>query len=478
MLTAVVPTQEGLASAAAVLKSVRDLTVSLVITLAITAALTVIVIRIARSDVVIEPINLNQELLSSGLTPAIAAERLRDHILQVREQTRIEAEVSFASPKLILNGERPNIVVPETGISFEAIAGYARDLLKIEQPRISGEIVKVGANLEIRLREQSLGLISKHSVSPRTPVDQLLAESAVDVVCVLEPLTAQVFLFHRDTARAIDIAKSLIASNDVANAVRGRAYNLLGVASTNDNDYPAAEREFSEAARLDPQLAYVYLRNRCEAEGTNPAIKPEQAIATCRKAIDLHPRYARGYFTLGNVLLERSLYADAISAYLKAIAIDRDDNGLGSTRSDTYSNLATAHHLLGMKLRKQQPAAAIQELNKAKTYFENAIRLAPKDSELLLVIALQYFMNQDKPTATGYLRRAIAVNKPATVSAINEFADGQLSEGKFDTAIDLYKFALDAAPDVAALQSGLLRAEKQKAAARKDTSKSNETRKP
>jgi tetratricopeptide (TPR) repeat protein len=131
-----------------------------------------------------------------------------------------------------------------------------------------------------------------------------------------------------------------------------------------------------------------------------------------------------------------------------------------------------------MKLRKQQPAAAIQELNKAKTYFENAIRLAPKDSELLLVIALQYFMNQDKPTATGYLRRAIAVNKPATVSAINEFADGQLSEGKFDTAIDLYKFALDAAPDVAALQSGLLRAEKQKAAARKDTSKSNETRKP
>ena len=492
VLAAVVPTQGGLASAAAVLKSVRDLTVSLVVTLAIAAALTVIVIRIVRSDVVIEPINLSQELLNSGLTPAIAAERLRDHILQVREQTRTEerarteAEVSLASPKLILNGERPNIVVPETGISFEAIAGYARDLLKIEQPQISGEIVKIGTTLEIRLREQSLGLISKHSAPPGTPVDQLLAESAVDVVRVLEPLTAQIFLFQRDRARAVDIAKSLIASNGVTNAVRGRAFNLLGAASMDNGDYATAEREFSEAARLDPQLAYLYLRNLCAAEGMysaikegrDSAIKLEQALATCRNSMKLRPQYALAYVTLGNVLAEGGRYGDAISAYLKAIAIDSDNNSFSGALTSAYTGLAIAHHLHGMELLQHQPAAATQELNKATTCFENAIRLAPKDSELLLSIASHYFGTKDEATAAHYFRRAIAANEPATVSAMNKLAERLFHNREFDAAVNFYRFALVAAPGVAALRSGMLHAEEQEAAARDSMSKSNETRKP
>ena len=65
-------------------------------------------------------------------------------------------------------------------------------------------------------------------------------------------------------------------------------------------------------------------------------VRPDEAIAACRKAIGIKPDYAEAHSNLGTVLLDQGKLDDAQQAYLKALVLDPSNAGLYVNFADSW----------------------------------------------------------------------------------------------------------------------------------------------
>jgi tetratricopeptide (TPR) repeat protein len=85
----------------------------------------------------------------------------------------------------------------------------------------------------------------------------------------------------------------------------------------------------------------------------------DEAIAECKKAIQIDPDFGNPYNDIGAYLLEKSLHEEAIPWLLQA------------SQAKRYDNHHFAHYNLG------RAYIALEQFNKAKESFETSLRLKP-----------------------------------------------------------------------------------------------------
>jgi type IV pilus biogenesis/stability protein PilW len=114
-----------------------------------------------------------------------------------------------------------------------------------------------------------------------------------------------------------DLAEEHLRKAIKLNPAISDAHHNLALVFSERGDYPAAEEAYMAAledpAYLTPEKVYLNWGKTLQRKGDL-----QGAEEKIRKALDLNPRYIRGYQELGRLLQEKGDDAGALQAYLKA----------------------------------------------------------------------------------------------------------------------------------------------------------------
>lgn len=99
-----------------------------------------------------------------------------------------------------------------------------------------------------------------------------------------------------------------------------------------------------------------------------------------RKVIELAPRFAQGYFNLGNALLWQQKPKDAMKEYEKAVKVETNK-----------SRLATIYHNMGVILQSQK------QYGPAIECYKNALRNRPEDDGTRYNLVLCQYLLKKSP---------------------------------------------------------------------------------
>lgn len=156
----------------------------------------------------------------------------------------------------------------------------------------------------------------------------------------------------------------------------------------------------------------------------------DQAIAACRRALDLKPNWPLVYVTMGNVSQGRGQIEEAIQCYTKALEYN--------------PNLAQAHANLGSMFYKQG------KLESAITSYQQAISLKPDLIAVYVNLARTLRQLGRESEALMVEQKASQINA-STGGGTNLYNQGNhlANEGKLEEAIALWQQAIVAEPNLA-----------------------------
>ena len=149
------------------------------------------------------------------------------------------------------------------------------------------------------------------------------------------------------------------------------AYNNLGVAYSNQNNYEEAISSYKKAIELNSEYASAYYNLGVAYSNQK---NYEEAISSYKKAIEFNPEYASAYNNLGNAYSNQNNYEEAISSYKKAIELNSED-------ASAYNNLGVAYRERSNH-EKAIPAFlnSIKSNQNQKTALNNIIELLKKEN--------------------------------------------------------------------------------------------------
>ena len=99
-----------------------------------------------------------------------------------------------------------------------------------------------------------------------------------------------------------------------------RAHGIAGLTYFAQLKMQSASKEFAAVIHLKPELKEFYI---FKAKADTSLGDVDQAIAGCRKALELDPNYAEAYATIGETLEhDEKRQAEAVSAYQSALRLD------------------------------------------------------------------------------------------------------------------------------------------------------------
>ncbi len=137
-----------------------------------------------------------------------------------------------------------------------------------------------------------------------------------------------------------------------------QAWQLLQQAykSQMEGDYDRAVELYKNSLELHPTAeAHTFLGWTYHYQG-----KIEEAIAECKRAIEVDPDFGNPYNDIGSYLIALGCHDEAIPWLERAIAAPRYD-----PRHYPYFNLGRAYYAKGM-------------INRAREYFQEALRIEPR----------------------------------------------------------------------------------------------------
>jgi tetratricopeptide (TPR) repeat protein len=116
---------------------------------------------------------------------------------------------------------------------------------------------------------------------------------------------------------------------------KGKEFFEQGISNYEIGDLDRAIADYTQAIRLDPNLAVAYiLRGNAYSEKGNI----DQDIADCTQAIRIDPNLTVAYYSRGNGYLLKRDYNRAIADYTQAIHLDPNFANVYSTRGYAYYN--------------------------------------------------------------------------------------------------------------------------------------------
>jgi tetratricopeptide (TPR) repeat protein len=299
---------------------------------------------LTQKTIAIAPISVPKTVAENGYTADVAAQRLRDALNEVVERAHSRKN----RPDVALQADLPSIVVPTVGVSLETIAADVRTFFHIPgRSNISGEFTVVQNRLRLRLRLNGQDIFTSPDGVDLERPNELLAPAAENIIELADPYIAAASLFKRDPRKCLEKARRIIVDNRETDQIPW-AHNLVCVILLGQHNADDAIAECKKAIDLAPRLSvpHVSLGNALRDQH-----RFEEAIAEYRTAIALDPRYSIAHHGLGIALEHQGTTNEAIAEYRTAIDLDPLD--------------AFIHTSLGFALRKVKTGEAIAEYQKA-----------------------------------------------------------------------------------------------------------------
>lgn len=377
-----------LPEAAAFTSEVRTLLVNVTILLAIVLVVPVIAVQFMRSQVVLEPLAVPEQLSSTGLTPEIAAGRLWDGLEAITKS----ANTAKATVVSIPESAKVDFAIPDSGLSIDALVYYVRQFFHVYETRVSGEFrcadascAPEGVTLRLRVVDDDVNLID---LPPRGDKSEeaYFRDAAAEVLSYLDPFTALAAVSTTYPARGKVLARRLIRTN---HPDAKWAYNLLGGLLVDDGDVAGGIEQFNAALAIDPEFP--------------PALA-----------------------NLGNALLVQQDLAGAKTAFDRVLARNKDD----VYALQGYADLTLAES---------------GDADKAVEYLLRASKAKPLPP-YYVNLAGNVMLNAGRQAeAIGYFQQALEVD-PGDQLALAMLGALYGIEGKFDEAERVYRAAADFAP--------------------------------
>jgi tetratricopeptide (TPR) repeat protein len=302
-----------------------------------------------KRDVIrIESIEVPRALSDNGYTSSVAGHRLHDALNAYADQqvtsvgdnsgTNFDLGVgSITADDATLNSnqdlniaardERPDIVVPQIGLSLGAIESSIRSVLPTRGHAISGELTLRDSKYALRLRFDGRQVFSSDYESENP--DDLMTKAAPAVMENIMPSVNAIAQYRARKEDGLQKADEIIAHCDESDINVQQAYTLKGNHALKNHNYSEAEEMFSKANRSSRKSAIAYNNigvaltaraNQENAEQPDRA-KLEEAVSQYELAIATNHRYAPPFNNLGLLLVRFNRIDDAITNYHIAIQV-------------------------------------------------------------------------------------------------------------------------------------------------------------
>jgi protein O-mannosyl-transferase len=327
--------------------------------------------------------------------------------------------------------------------------------------------------------------VARGRLSPRA----LKATSIAALIASSAALGSLTFLRNFDYRSAYSIWKDTLEKAPHSFA----AYNDVGVALADEENWPEAIAHYNMALELNPQYAEAYnnLGIALAAQGhtaeamdkyrTSLKIKPQyaaalnnlgilladqgklaDAVAHYKRALDIRPEYPEALNNLGNALLRMGRPGEAIDKYEKAVDMKPDYakgfNNLGNAYRkqgrieeamlgyrkalDLDSDYAEAYKNLGLAL------ADLGRYDDALEQHHHALKVDPQYADAYNGIADALQKQGKLEEAAASFRKSLEI-KPEQAEAHNDLGFLLSKLGDLDGAIEQYAKALELKPDFA-----------------------------
>jgi tetratricopeptide (TPR) repeat protein/serine/threonine protein kinase len=343
----------------------------------------------------------------------------------------------------------------------DAIAGY-RKVLELEAPNMKtnaqyyiGNVLKDKGDLD--------GAIASYRKAIEIGPKENPAENR-HAVMLFENAIANTLLEKGEIDQAIAIFQKIVdAGGEAEHSIN------LGVALSRKGRPDEAIASFRKAIKTDPKngRGYAFLGDALLQKG-----QFNEAVTNYRKAVELRPREAVWHVNLGGALYKQRKLDDAIASYRKAIEIDpknapahghlgsalRDKGQVDeaitcyqkaleigfSTRPDTIAVQTNLGHALYQQGR----------MDESIVWYRKAIELDPKNAVLHTYVGNALYQRGRMDEAIVSYRKAIELDPK---NAMHHTALGQalMAQRELDQAIVSFKKAIELAPKYAAAFSGL-----------------------
>ena len=253
---------------------------------------------------------------------------------------------------------------------------------------------------------------------------------------------------------AIEQAKEKIQEQLALHPASIEGYNLLGIVSSSEHDYPSALEAFRRALRLDPNSTKTHnnLGNLYVAQG-----KTDLAEKEFQRVLRLDPANRDANYNLGLLLMTKGAPAEAIPRFLR----------IRSPNVETRFNLIRAYLLAGRTAEglKRANDLSVQSKDDVRIHFtlglllasarqyrmaqfelEKANALAPETSEILYNLGQVYLRSGDYAKAELVLGRALRL-KPDSPDTLYLLAQVYQDQSRPVDALDLLVRAHKLAPE-------------------------------
>jgi tetratricopeptide (TPR) repeat protein len=140
------------------------------------------------------------------------------------------------------------------------------------------------------------------------------------------------------------------------------------------------------------------------------------ALTHLIKAIEVHPRYKNAHLLMGNAYFYQNKYDDAISAYRNALTLD---NGYTEAKDNLFLALREGARFYGSTERN---------INKAKDYLTQAVKIKPNDYETISLLGIAYGNEGNHRKALEYFEKASEL-QPNNARAYVNLGYAQLNMG-------------------------------------------------
>ncbi len=194
--------------------------------------------------------------------------------------------------------------------------------------------------------------------------------------------------------------------------------------------------------------------------------KLDDAIAHYKEALEISPGHANALFNLGNALIKKKMYNEAIEVYQQAV--EQYQHASGDVSVDAHTNLANAYSQMRMyeeaEAEYQQALAAdpsylpaitnlgnmmkeTGRLDEAEELYRRAIAIRPKDPESHSNLGVALAGQARIDEAVEEFDRALALD-PKNTGALVNLANVHASRKDYGKAIEEYRRAISIKSDL------------------------------
>ncbi len=382
----------------------------------------------------VQPIQVPAQLVEQGLQPAVVAQHLMDELKAIQEASSRSARRENQLPLFIGSERKNDIQVPGIGFSLSSVLDYVRPIIGVAPVEISGEILKNGDKLRLRIR-----IISQHGETieieskSENGILELLNPAARRLMKELDPLTLARYLLKEDPKQVLPAVTACFHNDSPDDDAP--ALVVWGQLLLDRKEYDAARAKADEALQLDSKLSTAYsLRGDVHYEKG----EYESALEPYQKAFDLNSKYAYAVNQLGLIYLKQDKFADAEEQYRKAV--------------DLLPKESITHNNLGEALRLQK------RYNEAIESYKAAIRLDPENFMPYTNWGILHMDKNQFDEAIVYFEKATEIEP---LNPLLTLYHGQtLAEiDKLQEAKERYRRALEVNPNMTKVKDALRKLE-------------------